>query len=121
MSFIRYIGYPRSRNNELRDVLQFELTSASFFGTKEGYLCKPVKSDLVLELKNMIKEKTPEELAEALDKRMAIFDMKGFVRQVPVKKSKLKSFSDLCNHLWTSFQGSTEDCECIDIVATRSL
>ena len=30
----------------------------------------------------------PEELPEAVDKRMAIFDYIGFARQVPVKKSK---------------------------------
>ena len=55
--------------------------------------------DLALELKQMIKEKMPEELPEAVDKRMAIFDSVGFARQVPAKKSKLKKFSDLCNHL----------------------
>ena len=40
----------------------------------------------------MIKKKMPE----AVDKRMTIFGFKGFVRQVPVKKSQLKKFSDLC-------------------------
>lgn len=40
----------------------------------------------------MIKEKMPE----AVDKQMTIFGFKGFVSQVPVKKSQLKKFSDLC-------------------------
>ena len=60
----------------------------------------------------MIKKKMPE----AVDKRMTIFGFKGFVRQVPVKKSQLKKFSDLCFHLWTSFQGLAGDCELIYIV-----
>ena len=100
VSFIRQIDYARSRNYELRDPLQIELTSTSFFRTKEGYLRKPVK----LDLKKMINEKMPEELSEAVEKRIAIFDFMGFRHQVPVKKSKLKKFSDLCNHLWTIFQ-----------------
>ena len=58
----------------------------------------------------------PEELPEAVDKRMAIFDSVGFARQVPAKKSKLKKFSDLCNHLQKSFQGLAEYCERIDTV-----
>ena len=50
---------------------------------------------------------------------MAIFDFTGFTRQVPVKKSKLKKFSDLCNHIWASFQGLAENCERINIVFDR--
>ena len=59
----------------------------------------------------------PEELPEAVDKRIVIIDFMGFAHQVPVEKSKLKNFSDLCNHLWTSFQGLADDCVRIDIVS----
>ena len=38
------------------------------FLTKDAYLCKPVKPDLALELKKMIKENMPEELPEAVVK-----------------------------------------------------
>ena len=34
----------------------------------------------------------PEELPEAVDKRIVIIDFMGFAHQVPVKKSKLKNF-----------------------------
>ena len=44
-------------------------------------------------------EKMPEKLPDAVEKRMSILDFMGFARQVPVKKAKLKTFSDLCNHL----------------------
>ena len=40
----------------------------------------------------------------------------SFATQVPVKKSKLKKFSDLHNHLWISLQGLAKRCERIDIV-----
>ena len=116
MSFIRYIDYARSRNYELRDLLQLELTSTSFFLTKDGYLRKSVKTDLASELKKMFKEKMAEKLPDAVEKRMAILDFMGFARQVPVKKAKLKTFSDLRNHLWTSFHQLPQDCERIDIV-----
>ena len=39
-----------------------------------------------------------------------------FTQQFPVKKSKLKNISGLCNLLSTSLQGFAEDCEHIDIV-----
>ena len=47
---------------------------------------------------------------------MTVFNFMSFATQVPVKKSKLKKFSDLHNHLWISFQGLAKRCERIDIV-----
>ena len=56
--------------NWLRDLLQFELTFTSLFLTKEGYLGKPVKSDLALDLNKMIYEKT-----EAVVRRCSVKKM----------------------------------------------
>ena len=42
---------------------------------------------------------------------MTVFNFMSFATQVPVKKSKLKKFSDLHNHLWISLQGLAKRCE----------
>ena len=44
---------------------------------------------------------------------MTVFSFMTFATQVPVKKSKLKKFSDLHNHLWISLQGLAKRCELI--------
>ena len=47
---------------------------------------------------------------------MTVFNFMSFATQVPVKKSKLKTFSNLYNNLWLSFQGLAKRYERIDIV-----
>ena len=56
------------------------------------------------------------ELPDAVEKQMTVFSFMSFATQVPAKKSKLKKFSDLHNHLWISLQGLAKHCERIDIV-----
>ena len=53
------------------------------------------------------------DLPDAVEKQMTVFSFMTFATQVPVKKSKLKKFSDLHNHLWISLQGLAKRCELI--------
>ena len=86
VSFMRYIDYARLRNYDIKNLLQYELTTTSFSLTKEGYLRKPQKSDLSTELKRLLSGRCLESLPAVVDKRMLIIDFMAYARKVPVKK-----------------------------------
>ena len=46
---------------------------------------------------------------------MMIIDFMGYARKVPPKKANLKTFFDLCNHLWSKFMQLSKDSTRIDI------
>ena len=44
VSFMRMIDFARTRNFDIKDLLEYELSSTSFFLSKDGFLRKPQKS-----------------------------------------------------------------------------
>ena len=88
----------------MKELLQYELTSISFFLTKDRYLRKSDKEDLASKLRKLLNNMMPEHLPSTDDKRMAIVDFMGSARKVLIKKLKLKTFSDLSSFLWSSFK-----------------
>jgi len=83
IAFMRNIDYARLRKFSIKTLMQFELTSTSFYLVKDGY---PRKPDKLL------------------------------TRKVPVKKMKLKTFSDLAANLWATFEGLSRSCCRTDII-----
>ena len=56
VAFIRNIDYARLRNNDIKILLQYELTSTSFYLTKDSYLRKPQKYELGQEIRKCMKQ-----------------------------------------------------------------
>ena len=113
---MRYIDYARLRNYDIKNLLQYELTTTSFSLTKEGYLRKPQKSDLSTELKRLLSGRCLASLPAVVDKRMLIIDFMAYARKVPVKKANLKTFLDFLEHLWSTFTDLSKGCTRIDII-----
>ena len=88
LSFLRTIDVARLREYDLQTLLQYELTSCSFYMTKDGNLRKFTKADLAKELKQSL-EKIPIDVAPSDMDSVIIFDFMAFSRRVPVKKLKL--------------------------------
>ena len=51
---MRMIDFARTRNFDITDLLEYELSSTSFFLSKDGFLRKPQKSDLLTRIKKRI-------------------------------------------------------------------
>ena len=62
---MRYIDYARIKNYATKNLLHYELTTTSFFLTKDGHLRKPRKSDLATELKKLFEGTCPQSLPAA--------------------------------------------------------
>ena len=116
VTFIRYIDYAKSRGYELKDLLKYELTSTSFFLTKNGYLRKPDKADLGSQLKKILENEILANLPSLTGHSMSIIDFMESARKIRTKKLKLKTFSDLSSFLWTGFAEFSKNCTRLDII-----
>ena len=95
-----------------------EITSSSFFLTKEKYLRKADKSELIRECKQ---KNTPSEFRESYlkcDRRVTLIDFMAFARKLYtwVNKFNLKTFCDAFRHLWKTFEEFGIHSSRIDIV-----
>ena len=100
----------------MKDLLKYELTSTSFYPTKNGYLRKPDKTDLGSQLKKILENEVIANLPSLTGHSMAIIDFMGSARKIPTKKLKLKRFSDLSSFLWTGFAEFSKNCSRLDII-----
>ena len=62
MKFLRTVDYARVRGFDLRSMLQSEISTASFYLTKDGYTRKPNKAELSAELKTFLPGNIPTSL-----------------------------------------------------------
>ena len=115
LSFLRTIDIARLREYDLQVLLQYEITSCSFYLTKDGNLRKSPKSDLATELKRSLAT-IPNDVPSSAADSVIIFDFMAFSRKVPVKKIKLQTFEDLFKHLFATFKRLSAGCQRIDIV-----
>ena len=77
---------------------------------------KTKKSNLAIELKNLLLDVLPTSLSPADNNRALILDFMGYVREVPVKKQNLKTYRDFFVSLWNTFKSLGNTCQRIDIV-----
>ena len=115
-SFVRYIDYARMRNYDIKNFLHYGLTTTSSFLKKDDHLQKPRKPDLTAELKKLFEGRYLQSLPATVHERMTIIDFTEYARKDPAKKASLKTFFDLCNHLWSTFMHLSKDSTRIDIV-----
>ena len=94
LSFLCTIDIARRREYDLQVLLQYDITSCSFYLTKDGNLRKSPKSDLATELKRSLAT-IPNDVPSSAADSVIIFDFMAYSRKVPVKKIKLQTFEDL--------------------------
>ena len=78
VAFIRNIDYARLRNYDIKILLQYELTSTSFYLTKDSYLRKPQKYELGQEIKKSMKQNCPSAVPPPTEKRMIVIDFMAY-------------------------------------------
>ena len=61
---------------------------------------KSDKCQLATELKDMLGHNPPATLPSTIQKRAVIIDFMAYVRKVPIKTLRLKTYHDLFSNLW---------------------
>jgi len=97
-------------------LLTHELTTTSRFLTRDGFLTKTVKSDLVHELENKLEQPPILILPESVGFTATVIDFMAFARRVPVKTAKLKNFQEFAECVWKTIHGAAGVSERIDII-----
>ena len=77
------------RDWDLKELLQHDITSTSFYLTKKGYLRKSPKSELAQALKTYLSE-VPSEVSGAEIQYALVTDFMAYCRKVPLRKILLK-------------------------------
>ena len=115
INVLRTVDCARLRNYDIQELLQYELTSTSFFLTKDENLRKTTKSELMQELEKNI---TPSSIRvpHSEEDTMIVIDFMAYARKVPVKKLNLKTFGDFVQNLWKTFCYLSKDAKRIDII-----
>ena len=90
VAFMRNVDYARLRGFNIRNLLQYELATTSFFLTKDGFLRNPQKAELVTETKKLFNGEFIDVLPPMTDQRMVVIDFMGYARKMPTKQMKLK-------------------------------
>ena len=91
VKFLQTVDYARVRGFDLRSMLKSEISTTSFYLTKDGYIRKPNKAELSAELKTFLPGNIPISLPEQSFLRALIIDFMGYARKVPVKTQNLKT------------------------------
>ena len=108
---LRTIDYASLREYSISKLLCFELTSTSFFLTKDGYLQKTAKSELMREIEKGI-ETSPNNCKD--DTMIAIDYFMAYARKNLVNKLRLTLFGDFAQNLWSTFNYICRDSKRID-------
>ena len=114
--FTRTIDIARVRGYCVRTLLSYEITSTSLFLTKDGFLRKSTKSEL-LELVRT-QQIQDSEFKPAPKQRVVIVDFMAEARKIESwrKKGKVKTFGDAVIEIWKSCTKMIEQCNRIDFV-----
>jgi hypothetical protein len=113
---LRIIDIARCRGYDMSFLLTHELTTTSLFLTRDGFLTKTVKSDLVHELENKLEQPPILILPESVGFTATVIDFMAFARRVPVKTAKLKNFQEFAECVWKTIHGAAGVSERIDII-----
>ena len=90
-AFMRNIHYARLRDYSIANLLKYEITSTSFYFTKDGVLREYKKSGLATVTKKPFKNECISEVPICNKKAMLVVDFMAYDRKVPVKKTKLNT------------------------------
>ena len=99
MKLLRTVEYTRVIGFDLRSMLKSEISTISFYLTKDGYIRKPNKAEFFAELKTFLPGSVPTSMPEQSCLCALIIDFMGYARKVLVKTQNLKTFLDLVKPL----------------------
>ena len=93
-------------------MLKSEISTTSFYLTKDGYIRKPNKAELSAELKTFL----PGNIPTSLPEQSCLRAFMGYARKVPVKTQNLKTFLDLVKTLWKTLLSISSSCSRLDML-----
>ena len=96
--------------------MSHEISPKCFYLTKRGLMQKPNKSELITELKSLIKKNIPTHLSPTNHHKNVIIDFMAYTRKVPIKKQNLETYNDFFISLWNTFSFLFKSCNRVDIV-----
>ena len=101
-----------------KNCFSYELACTSLFLTEDGYLRKPVKSELSREIERELNQPPPTEvpLTGNTIPTAIVIDFIAYARKLPLTKLKLKTFEDFANNLWKTFRYLSRDSSRIEAV-----
>ena len=88
----------------------YKISPTCFYLTKGGLIRKPNKSELLTELKIMIRTNIPTHLPPTNYQRNVIIKSMAYARKVPIKKQNLKTYNDLFLSAWSTFSFLFKSC-----------
>ena len=118
LTSLKYIDYARLRGYSVEKLLSYKLVDKSLFLTKDDYLRKSEKSELVRELEKKLATASPISVPfdNTNESSVIVIDFMAYSRRVPIKKLNLTSFKDLFETLLHTFEQLSKHCTRIDIV-----
>ena len=112
---MRNIDYARVPDHIIANLLKYEITSTSFYLTKDDSLCKHKNSELTTEVKKPFKKECLFEVLMCNKKATLVVYFMAYARNLQMGKAKLKTYRDMVKHLWNTFTKLASDYERIDI------
>ena len=91
--FLRHIDYAHLQDFDLKILMGYEISPTCFYLTKGGLIRKPNKSELITELKSVIKN-IPTHFRPTNHHRNVIIDFMAYATKVLIKKQNLKTYND---------------------------
>lgn len=117
--FTRKIEIARSRGYSVSSLLQYEMTDTSYFLTKDGYLTKPDKSDLLglLRTRNIL----VNDYQFTPSRRVTVFDFMAEARRIGSRRKSggIVTFGDAVRDIWKTCWEVAQFSERIDFVFDR--
>ena len=105
MKFCRKIDVARSRQFDIYKLLACEILENSYFLTKDNYLRKPDKRQLVNEIEKYLSKPSEKILKEKerYSKEVTVIDFMAYARKIPLKSLQLRSFPEFAEHMQGMF------------------
>lgn len=112
---LRLIDIARCRGYDIKHLLSYELTCTSLFLTRNGFLSKSDKSQLVHLLESKLQTAPLTELPQSL-RKATVVDFMAFARKIPIKSMKIKTYGEFAEIIWKSICQACHNSERIDII-----
>ena len=116
MDLLRIVDIARARCYNINVLLSYEVTSTSFFLTKDGFLrAASNKSDFLTEIRL---KPTPFADLQITLKCRTFIEFMSYARKLSCRMTKrnLKTFRDFMENLWESFLRYSKNSQRLDII-----
>ena len=118
MKFCRNIDVARSRRYNIYKLLPCEILENSYFLTKESYLRKHAKYELVNEIEKYLSQPSAKNIRQKENdsKEVTVIDFMAYARKIPLKTLQLKLFEEFAKHLLDIFLSISWHSQRVDII-----